>query len=822
MKTITVFLASSNELNNDRNSFQALIAKLDDIYEPRGIRIKCRRWEDFPAYCTGERTQDVYNQTVRSCDMCICLFHKEAGQYTLEEFNQALDAYQVSHTRPKTFVYIRALVEGEVETGELKAFKDELFQSIGHYWCNYACDDAMNLHFVMQLERLMPDMGLAAGDSSQLQVEEGKVTLQGVKIADYTHLPFAAANHEYSSLKEKYAQLDKDITQLRALGIADTHDLLREKVIDRQKCHEQIINMEKQLLDMAFLVNKSISSNSPMSERKRLAIEMFEQGNIKGVINVLNEEDMASEAKQAELEIARGRQLVESGNELIAKGIQTIQSQVEDYILRAKALMLDIDNSDRFSFACNAYERAVELTRNHLSQAELADRLDDYCCFLYENNQFTKCEAYMEVCMSVRADLCREHPETYEPDLADSYNKFGILYSDTQRFQESEEMYKLALDIHERLAKANPQAYETALADSYNNLGNLYYATQRFHESEAMYKSALAIRERLAKANPQASESVLADSYNNLAVLYKDTQRFQESEEMQKLALAIYERLAKANPQAYEPALAASYNNLAVLYSDTQRFQESEEMYKLALAICERLAKANPQAYEPALARSYNNLAILYSYTQRLQESGSMHKSALAIYERLAKANPQAYEPALANSYNNLANLYSDTQRFQESEAIYKSALAIRERLAKVNPQAYEPDLAASYYNLGILYSDTQRLQESEEMYNLALAIRERLAKANPQAYEPDLAGSYNNLAIVYYGTERIQECEEMFKSALAIYEHLAEDDPQVYGSDLARTYSNLAIVYNETQRFAESEEMANAAAAIRERLGIE
>ena len=351
MKTITVFLASSNELNYDRNSFQALIAKLDDIYEPRGIRIKCRRREDFPAYCTGERTQDVYNKTVRSCDMCICMFHKEAGQYTIEEFEQALDEYRTNHSHPKTFVYIRALVEGEVETDELKAFKDELFQSIGHYWCNYACDDSMNLHFVMQLERLIPDMGLSAGDNSQLQVEEGKVTLQGVKIADYTNLPFAAANHEYSSLKEKYAQLDKDITQLRALGIDDTHDLLREKVIDRQKCHEQMMSMEKQLLDMALLVNKAISSHSPMSERKRLAIEMFEQGNIKGVINVLNEEDMASEAKQAELEIARGRQLVESGNELKAKGIQVIQAQVEDHILRAKALMLDFDNSDRFSLA---------------------------------------------------------------------------------------------------------------------------------------------------------------------------------------------------------------------------------------------------------------------------------------------------------------------------------------------------------------------------------------------------------------------------------------------------------------------------------------
>ena len=283
---------------------------------------------------------------------------------------------------PKTFVYIRALVEGEVETDELKAFKDQLFKSIGHYWCNYACDDSMNLHFVMQLERLIPDMGLSAGDSSQLKVEEGNVTLQGIKIADYTNLPFAAANPEYCNLKEKYAQLDKDITQLRALGIDDTHDLLREKVIDRQKCHEQIINMEKQLLDMAFQVNKSISSNSPMSERKRLAIEMFEQGNIKGVINVLNEEDMASEAKLAELEIARGRQLVQSGNDLIEKGIQTIQAQVEEYILRAKALMLDFDNADRFSLACNAYERAVELTRNHLSQAELAYQLNEYYCFL--------------------------------------------------------------------------------------------------------------------------------------------------------------------------------------------------------------------------------------------------------------------------------------------------------------------------------------------------------------------------------------------------------------------------------------------------------
>ncbi len=733
MKTITVFLASSNELNNDRNSFQALIAKLDDIYEPRGIRIKCRRWEDFPAYCTGERTQDVYNKTVRSCDLCICMFHKVAGKYTIEEFEQAMEGYKTSHTRPKTFVYIRALVEGELETDELKTFKDELFKGIGHYWCNYASDDGMNLHFVMQLERLMPAMGLTAGDGSQLKVEAGNVTLQGYKIADYANLPFAAANPEYCSLKEKYAQLDKDITQLRALGIDDTHDLLREKIIDRQKCHEQIMNMEKQLLDLALLVNKSISSGRPMSERKRLAIEMFEQGNIKGVINVLNEDDMASEAKLAEQEIARGRQLVQAGNDLIEKGIQTIQEQVEDYILRAKALMLDIDNSERFPLACNAYERAIQLSRNHLSKAELADHLNAYFSFLYDNNQFTKSEAYIEECVSIRTELCRDHPETYEPDLADSYNNLAELYRSTRRFKESEAMFKLALAIYERLAKGNPQAYEPNLAVSFNNLAILYYTTQRFKESKAMYKSAVAIFERLAKDTPQAYEPDLASSYNNLAVLYSDTQRFKESEVMHKLALAIRKRLADANPQAYEPGLARSYNNLANLYSDTQRFTESEKMYKAALEIYKRLAKDNPQAYEPDLARSYNNLAVLYSDTQRFAESEAMFKLALAMRERLVKDNPQAYEPDLARSYNNLANLYRDTQRFTESEKMYKAALEIRKRLAEANPQAYEPVLADSYCNLAILYYDTQRFNESEDMYNAALAIRERLGIEQPR-----------------------------------------------------------------------------------------
>ena len=775
MKTITVFLASSNELNHDRNSFHALIASLDDLFEPRGIRIKCRRWEDFYAYCTGSRTQDDYNKIVRSCDLCICMFHKLAGKFTVEEFEQALNEYKENQDHPKTYVYIRTLAEGEIESDELKSFKDQLFKSIGHYWCNYANDDTMKLHFVMQFERLLPTMGLSASEGSQLKVENGYILLQGMKVAGYSNLSFAAANPEYQNLKEKYVQLDKDITQLRALGIDNTHDLLRGKIKNREKCREQIAEMEKSLLDMALLVNKSICSNSLMSERKRLAIEMFEQGNIKGVINVLNEEDMASEAKLAERDIARGRQQVENGNDLIKKGIQTIKTQVEEYLLRAKALMLDLDNAERFSLACNAYEQAVELSRNNLSKVELADLLFDYSNFLLDNNQFPRGKAIIEECVSIRLELYHTDPQAYEPDLADSYINLAILYSRTRQFSESEELFKSALSIRKRLAKENPLLYEPGLADSYNNVAILYWKTQRLRESEEMYKSALSICERLTKKNPQAYEPKLANSYNCLAILYSKTQRLKESEDMYKSALAIRKRLAKENPLLYEPDLAGSYNNLANLYSDTQRLREGEEMYKSALSVYERLTKKNSQAYEPDLAGLYYNLAILYSDTQRLRESEEMYKSALSIRERLAKENPQAYEPSLASSYNGMAILDSDTQRLRESEDMFKSALAIRERLAKENSQAYEPDLAVSYNNLAILYSNTQRFRESEEMYKSALAIRERLAKENPLAYEPFLANTYKQLAELYLSSHRHEESEEMFKSELEIRERLAK-----------------------------------------------
>ena len=670
MKNITVFLASSDELKNDRNSFHSLVASLDEIFEPRGYRIRCRRWEDFSAFCTGSRTQDDYNRIVRASDICICMFHRKAGEYTIEEFNQALDEYVKSQSHPKTFVYIRALIEGEMEDEALKRFKEDLFDRVGHYWCNYATDDAMKLHFVMQLERIIPSVSGNASvtEGNHFKIENGVVSLYGHKIAELDNLSFAAENPEYLSLKESIARLNTEIARLRATGVAELQPMIDEKQAELYKKRESLNRLESRLFDLALSINKLIGSGTPVSERKRLAIEMFERGNSKGVVEILNEKDIAADAAQARKEIEQGKLLVDSGRSLIEAGLQKTRSLAEEYVLRARALMTDYAEPRRFELACHAYEQGIELIRANLSEEELAKSLFEYGHFLQTNKRYDLAEVRYRENLDICQRLAAISPYAYEPGLAGTQNNLGVLYNNTQRYKESEKMYLSALKIYQRLTAANPQVYEPDLAMTQNNLGLLYSDIRRYEESEEMHLSAVEIYQRLTIVNPQVYEPDLAMTQNNLGLLYSDIRRYEESEEMHLSAVEIYQRLTIVNPQVYEPDLAMTQYNLGCLYSDTQRYEDSEKMYLSAMEIRRRLAVANPQVYEPDLADTQYNLGCLYYNIQRYEDSEEMYLSALEVYQRLTAVNPQVYEPYLVRACNNLSFLFLAQGNFEEAE----------------------------------------------------------------------------------------------------------------------------------------------------------
>ena len=154
MKTIKIFLASSEELDYDRMAFGNLVRRLDDIYEKRGIRIKLFEWEDYDSAYNDKRKQDEYNEYVKQSDIFLALFHKKAGKFTIEEFDKASEQFKTTAS-PKVYTYCKDLKPGDEESPELKEFKERLFNEMGHYWCRYDNRESLQFQFVMQLQLLL-------------------------------------------------------------------------------------------------------------------------------------------------------------------------------------------------------------------------------------------------------------------------------------------------------------------------------------------------------------------------------------------------------------------------------------------------------------------------------------------------------------------------------------------------------------------------------------------------------------------------------------------------------------------------------------------
>ncbi|MDR2474845.1 MAG: hypothetical protein LBD45_03210, partial [Bacteroidales bacterium] len=152
-RIIKIFMASSDELEADRAVFGNLVRRLNDMYKKRGIYIELFQWEDFDAAYNGKRKQGEYNDKVRESDLFLAFFHKKAGEFTVEEFDAALEGFD-QNAQPKVYTYMRDLEPSEQEQDSLKAFKDRLYHDMGHYWCRYGNTDTMRLHFVLQFQQL--------------------------------------------------------------------------------------------------------------------------------------------------------------------------------------------------------------------------------------------------------------------------------------------------------------------------------------------------------------------------------------------------------------------------------------------------------------------------------------------------------------------------------------------------------------------------------------------------------------------------------------------------------------------------------------------
>ena len=76
MGTVKIFIASSAELEQDRDEFRDFLSVENDLRNEKGVYLKLEQWEYFLDSVSQTSKQDDYNAKLKQCDIVICMFYK--------------------------------------------------------------------------------------------------------------------------------------------------------------------------------------------------------------------------------------------------------------------------------------------------------------------------------------------------------------------------------------------------------------------------------------------------------------------------------------------------------------------------------------------------------------------------------------------------------------------------------------------------------------------------------------------------------------------------------------------------------------------------
>lgn len=154
MKKVSLFLASSSELKEDREQFEIFIYRKCKAWFDRGIFLHLDIWEDFLDAMSAGGLQSEYNKVIQGCDIFVLLAYNKVGKYTAEEFSHAFGQFATTQ-KPFIFTYFKTptTTQDRSDLQSLWAFEDKL-KELHHYKNTYQTIEGLREHFGNQLEKL--------------------------------------------------------------------------------------------------------------------------------------------------------------------------------------------------------------------------------------------------------------------------------------------------------------------------------------------------------------------------------------------------------------------------------------------------------------------------------------------------------------------------------------------------------------------------------------------------------------------------------------------------------------------------------------------
>ena len=760
-KVIRIFLASSiQELSGERQQLENFIRTISDpLEEKHNIKLQPVLCENFDHAYSVARSQERYNEAIRSSDLCCFIFGAGLGEYTLEEF-QVATAHFAATGKPKIYTYFREQLN---VTPELAAFRDDLSRNYGHFYDTFTHVDTLKL-------RLLTALQIQELSFAELSVENGCCILDGAPVlrlddimefSNNIQLPrlrqaLASAEEEYQCRKAEYDRGEPVYTEYA--HAVSRRKWLREQIASLQ---EDIFAISVQMVDDAI--------HGRITARQQEAYRLFKQGDYEKCVMVLNPTEMDSDYAY---------QLERSRSQL--QGIH--ETYIREY--RTRIEMLELMRGDEAYVRCiiECYEKLVPVA---LRERVELDAVLEYATFLLQHNRDA-----IDVLEQLEV-LCRA-PEVCETALyAAVVNTMSLAYQEQNLPELADAAYTQVIELYSRLARENPGRYLADLALSYNNAGVFYEERGQLTKAMELYLEAIRIQSSAVDPD-ELLRKELSMSCNNAGILSFRQGHPKEAEDYLLRALALREALVAEDPDTYTPELAEVYSNLGNLYHALDQNSKAEEYYLQSLELREKLADQDPEQYTPGLSNICSNLGVFYHGRMDPNRAEDYYHRALALRNMLVQDNPNRFRALQGDSFYNLGVFYMEFE--QDAEPYLEQAIQVRKRLFQDDPEQFAIPLIQSYLAMQAFYQECE-YRGSEKFGLQAINLLDVLLNAGDHSVREMLAEACLNTAFAYKGEEKAMP---FWERAIGLREELAEEDPVGQLPLLADTYFRCAFFTND------------------------
>ena len=761
MKTIKIFIASSNELEKERLLMASLANELSTRLEKVGIQVIAVEWESLDASMGEDHKQEEYNDKLRECDMCMVLYWTKFGMYTEKELNTAYHEKIAGKNPQKVWVYFKEVDDPSNQpTEELIKFRDSFPTKYGHFYTPFANFDTLKAHFLLQF---MEYQSQTLEGKGIVEVIDGKVTVDGKEYVDLQDVPFAGNNEEYNATKKSISD-KQNLLQF----VPTDNPLYSQTAEELRQLQEKLSKMESSLWDTALWITKQNTQKS--SERLQRAMDLFSNGDNKGAMAILNEEEI-------EKDIQHNLNLIKLGEE----GKKGLNNNIDELLFKAKTYKTEMTDGWVLK-RCKIYDRIIQLSESlygensektvsaYVKSGTAYRYLGDYdkALSLYlramEKGKiiFGEDHPYIAVILDRIADIHIEvcnYPlaqESYKKSLkirkeklgakdsktARSYFKIGFVYERLGDYANALKNYKKNLHIClELYGNERP-----ATAAAYNCIGNVYGVLGEYSKALECHRKSLDIRIKTLGYN----HSNIAYSYLNLGLIKERTKNYISALNDYQMSMNIREKVLGHN----HPSTAISYGYIGNVYLLLGNFSNALKNLFEALSIQEKTFGSTHHD----TAQTYRAIGQVYRKQGRYPQAHEYYDKALNAFLKLYDSK----HTDIAWIYNSISELYFNEGIYPLSLKYEKKCLSLLEDILGLECI----DTAKAYGNVSRIY---MKLCDYEQTFNYlkkAIAIFEKQLGANHQ----HTANAYNELAWDLHLTGRSEEALPWAEKAVAVF----------------------------------------------------